>query len=298
MNTTLSNNMEITAYLSTRKVLIDKHLEKILDSGPTNHQLMKLLDSMSYTLIGNGKRMRPIITIAVYELFDKNIEEVIDPACAIELIHSASLVLDDLPCMDNAEYRRGKKANHIVYGEGTAILASAALWVAAFKIFSKIQSVEINSIVRETADSVGHTGLIKGQFIDIESFKKPQTLEELQDCYYLKTGILFQNAAKIGALMGRATKEQGAILEKFGRDFGLAYQVRDDILDVESTLEKTGKDVKIDAKNGKATYVSLLGIKGAKKTLSNMIEKICKDLKHLELDVDQLVKITQNLKLK
>lgn len=298
MNTTLSNNAGIATYLSTRKVLIDRHLGKILNSGPSNNQLTKLLDSMSYTLIGNGKRMRPIITIAVYELFNKNIEEVIDPACAIELIHSASLVLDDLPCMDNAEYRRGKKANHIVYGEGTAILASAALWVAAFKIFSEIQSVEINSIVRETADSVGHTGLIKGQFIDIESFKKPQTLEELQDCYYLKTGILFQNAAKIGALMGKATKEQSAVLEKFGRDFGLAYQVRDDILDAESTLEKTGKDIKIDIKNGKATYVSLLGAKDAKKTLSNMIEKICKDLNQLDLGVDQLVEITQNLKLK
>lgn len=297
MDTALSNSDGITAYLSARKGLVDKHLGKILNSGPSSRQLAKLLDAMSYTLIGNGKRIRPIITIAVYELFNNKIEAVIDPACAIELIHSASLILDDLPCMDNAEYRRGKKANHIVYGEGTAILASAALWVAAFKIFSDIHSVEINSIVRETADSIGHTGLIKGQFIDIESFKKPQTLKELEDCYYLKTGILFQNAAKIGALMGGAAREQSAILEKFGRDFGLAYQVRDDILDAESTLEKAGKDVKVDIKNGKATYASLLGMEGAKKTLSNMAEKICRNVQCLALDVDQLVEITENLKL-
>ena len=269
------NHMSVTTkiespfgiYLESRKRLVNEQLEKIVEEGPQDHSLRKLADSLKYTLLADGKRMRPLLSIAVYELFKNDIEEIIEPACAIELIHAASLMLDDLPCMDDAEYRRGRQSNHRVFGEATTILASAALFVGAFKIFSKIESVKINPIVKETADSLGRLGLIRGQFLDIESFRSLKTVDELETAYYLKSGLLFENAVKIGALMGGANTEQLEILQKFGRDFGLAFQIRDDINDYILSREESGKDERIDVRNQKPTYVSLLGLAGAEEAL-------------------------------
>jgi len=290
------NHMSVTTkiespfgiYLESRKRLVNEQLEKIVEEGPQDHSLRKLADSLKYTLLADGKRMRPLLSIAVYELFKNDIEEIIEPACAIELIHAASLMLDDLPCMDDAEYRRGRQSNHRVFGEATTILASAALFVGAFKIFSKIESVKINPIVKETADSLGRLGLIRGQFLDIESFRSLKTVDELETAYYLKSGLLFENAVKIGALMGGANTEQLEILQKFGRDFGLAFQIRDDINDYILSREESGKDERIDVRNQKPTYVSLLGLAGAEEALQKIILGIKKDLEAIHLDTAKL----------
>lgn len=281
--------LDLSLYLTEKKEVVNRQLTRIIEDEPEVSELRKLVDSIKYTLLGDGKRIRPVLSIMVYELFKKNLEEIVEPACAIELIHSASLMLDDLPCMDNATIRRGKITNHLMFGEATTILASAALWVAAFKIFSKIESVKINPIIMETANSIGRAGLIRGQFLDIESFKKSKTIKELKACYYLKTGVLFENAVKIGALMGNANQKQMIILEKFGRNFGLAYQIRDDILDRTTPVEQSGKDTNIDDRNKKPTYVSLLGIEGAKKTLRKIASELLVDLKMLNLETNRLL---------
>jgi geranylgeranyl diphosphate synthase type II len=276
-------------YLESRKQLVNKQLVKIIEEGPSDSSLQKLAASLKYTLLADGKRMRPILSIIIYELFKDNVEEIVEPACAVELIHAASLMLDDLPCMDNAEYRRGQEANHRVFGEATTILASAALLVSAFKIFSKIESVKINPIVMETADSLGRLGLIRGQFLDLESFRSITTIKELETAYYLKSGLLFENAVKIGALMGGADQERLEMLQKFGRDFGLAFQIRDDINDCILSREESGKDERLDIRNQKPTYVSLLGLAGAKKSLERIVSRIKKDLKTLPLDTAKLL---------
>jgi geranylgeranyl diphosphate synthase, type II len=280
---------QLSGYMQKRKKMVDTCLARIIDREPQDQHLSALVGSIRYTLEGNGKRLRPILSIMVYELYKDNIDEILEPACAVELIHSASLMLDDLPCMDNARLRRGKKANHLVYGQATTILASAAMWVTAFKIFSQIESVKINPIIMETADSIGRGGLIRGQFLDIQSFNKSQTIEELKACYYLKTGVLFENAVKIGALMGSASKKEMGILEQIGRSFGLAYQIRDDIHDALLSETQTGKDGKIDQKNAKPTYVSLLGINGAKRQLEEVCLAINTDINKLPRDTSHLL---------
>lgn len=306
MTTDYSQKISITAsasdnlkqYLKEKKRVIDFRLVKILNQNEQDESIKSLIASMQYTTLAKGKRLRPILTIAVYELYNKDIEEVIGPACAMEMIHSASLMLDDMPCMDNAKQRRGKKASHLVFGESTTILASAALWVNVFKILSEINSVKINAIVHETAESIGHLGLVQGQFLDLKSFKKSRTIEEIRKSYILKTGALFKNAVKTGALMANVSNKELRVWEKFGKDFGLAFQIRDDIIDAKSSEHNERKDLNIDVKNGKPTYVSLLGVKKAKLELSSMIDSICSDLKKIRKNTTMFIELTKSLKIK
>lgn len=262
------------AYFDEKRDSINQGLQAIFGEELQKYGLEKLVHAMEYTLMGQGRRYRPLLALAVYELFHATSDVVIQPACAIELIHTSSLMLDDLPCMDNATVRRGRGASHVVFGESTTILASAALFASAFKLFADIHSVAINDIVGQAADSIGGNGLIKGQFIDVESFNTIQTVEELDACYYLKTAVLFQLSAKLGAVMAGATPDQVSLLERMGSELGLAYQVRDDILDATLTLQQAGKDVKIDAKNGKPTYVSMLGLEEAMRRFHVMLAQL------------------------
>ncbi len=262
------------AYFDEKRNSINQGLQAIFGEELQKYGLEKLVHAMEYTLMGQGRRYRPLLAVAVYELFHATSDVVIQPACAIELIHTSSLMLDDLPCMDNATVRRGRGASHVVFGESTTILASAALFASAFKLFADIHSVAINDIVGQAADSIGGNGLIKGQFIDVESFNTVQTVEELDACYYLKTAVLFQLSAKLGAVMAEATPDQVNLLERMGSELGLAYQVRDDILDATLTLQQAGKDVKIDAKNGKPTYVSILGLEEATRRFHVMLAQL------------------------
>lgn len=280
-------------YLQERRGFVDAHLRRILRSSPTHTQTRPLADAIRYTTLAEGKRIRPLLAIAVYELFDDQLPQIIAPACAIELIHAASLMLDDLPCMDNASQRRGRPTSHLVFGEATTILASAALWVSAFKLFSQIESIEINSLIKQTAESIGKSGLIRGQYLDISSFRQARTLRQLQASYYLKTAVLFENAVKIGGLLGRATPTQLKILGSFGKTFGLAYQVRDDITDAHMLSEDVGKDVGVDARNGKPTYVSILGVRGAYLHLQKLALQMRRQLESLDLPCARLLDFTR-----
>lgn len=273
-------------YSNKKKDSINQGLQTIFAQELQKYGLEKLVHAMEYTLMGQGRRYRPLLALAVYELFHDSSDAVIKPACAIELIHTSSLMLDDLPCMDNATVRRGRGASHIVFGESTTILASAALFASAFKLFADIHSVAINEIVGQAADSIGGEGLIKGQYMDVESFNTIQTIEELDACYYLKTAVLFQLSAKLGAVMAEASTDEVRMLERMGSELGLAYQVRDDILDATLTLQQAGKDVKIDAKNGKPTYVSILGLPEATYRFNSMLATL--EVTALELEKQNL----------
>lgn len=262
--------MELKNYLKERKQLVEDKLKEIISKAKEDNP-GKLTQAMEYSVMNGGKRLRPILVLAAYELFKNDIKKALEPACGIELVHCASLVLDDLPCMDNADIRRGKPATHKVYGESTAILASAALFALTFDIFSKIPSIKINEFVHETAKTMGSNGMTKGQMMDLESFSKESSIEELRKVYYSKTGILFCNSVKIGAMLGKAKKTELKALEDYAKALGLAFQIRDDILDVVSSEKEIGKGIKTDERNKKLSYPLVIGVEKSKVVLKEEI---------------------------
>ena len=283
--------------MNEKKELVDRYFASLLLTRypASDTKTAKLAESVAYSLMSGGKRIRPIMTLMICELYRPFDEQAIALSATSELIHTASLMLDDLPSMDNASYRRGRPTNHSIFGEATTILAAMALWSEAIRILSTIKDVEINDIVRETAETVGQKGLVRGQFLDLHSRQVPQTVSELEECAYLKTAVLFKNAAKIGALLGKAPPREELIWERFGREFGIVYQIRDDILDAIATTDETGKDAHADSKNGRTTYATLLGITGAKRLMSEKIATSIQELKRLPHDTRQLIAIVQSL---
>jgi len=276
---------------------VNECLVSIFERELQQYQLKDLVESMKYTLMGDGKRMRPLLTIAVYEMFNANYHDVIAPACTVELIHTSSLMLDDLPCMDNAVFRRGRKANHTQFSESTTILASAALFSTSFKLLSEIPDIHINELIGDTASAIGGGGLIKGQFMDLASFSEVRTTAELDEMYYLKTGVLFELSAKIGSMVAKADKKTMTEITSIGRDIGCAYQIRDDIIDSLQSTRQSGKDMNLDVRNQKPTYVSILGIEKAQKVYEDILGGIMRRSQKLH-NPASLVEFIENLYLK
>lgn len=264
--------LDVDAYISERRMLVNSALQRILNLD-VEPECGRFVNAMRYSVLGDGKRTRPILCLATFEIFDNDIEKALAPACGLELLHCASLMLDDLPSMDNASTRRNKLSNHKVYGEGTTILASAALLVTCFKLFAKVGHVKINALIEEITNSLGINGLIKGQFLDLESFNKSSSVEQLEKAYFLKTGVLFCNSVNVGALLGGANQEELAALNSFAKSFGLAFQIRDDILDATAEESFTGKDVRLDVKNKKPSYPSVIGVEQSKEMLAQEMER-------------------------
>lgn len=286
---------EISAYITNKRQIVDKHLDKLFKLEESDTKSAKLHSAMKYTVLSKGKRLRPIMAIATYEMFQDDNKEITGPACAVELIHAGSLMLDDLPCMDNALYRRGEKTSHRVYGESTTLLASAGLWAKAFGILSETKKDSIKDLVLETTKSIGYQGLIRGQYFDLNSFEKEKAISQLEECYKLKTGALFKLAVKTGAILGGAEKREIATLERFGDTFGVAFQIRDDIIDKEFSENESGKDKNTDEKNKKANFVSILGLIETKRLLKDKIEDAVCELEKLERNSVILKKITEGL---
>jgi geranylgeranyl diphosphate synthase, type II len=264
--------MDVLLDIKTKRDLINKKLDEIL-SVDVEDSYKYFKECVRYSVIGDSKRLRPILTLLVYELFDDDLDKVLSFSCAIELVHCASLIIDDLSSMDDAEYRRNKKTTHLVYGEGNTILAAAMLQSLSFKLFSDIKHIKINNIIKDFTLAIGESGLIKGQFFDINSFSKSSNLDELNNTYYFKTGVLFNFAARLGAYLGECENELFIYLDEYSKHLGLAFQIRDDILDYSASFEQIGKDVKVDEKNHKLNYISFFGIKGAKMKLNEEIKK-------------------------
>ena len=234
-----------------------------------------LKEAMAYSLQAGGKRIRPMLLFASLETYGQKAEKGLDVACALEMIHTYSLIHDDLPAMDDDDLRRGKPTNHKVFGEATAILAGDALLTYAFEIiarskaYSPEQAVEL---IRMLSWAAGPTGMVGGQAADMEGEQKTLALAELEYIHHQKTGRLLAFSVMAGALIGGADKAETVLLETYARHIGLAFQIRDDILDVEGTEEEIGKPVGSDESNEKSTYPVLLTMAGAKEKLSEELQ--------------------------
>lgn len=263
--------MNIKTYLSEKKDLVESALTRFIP--PVEAPFARHLESIHYSLFVGGKRVRPILCLAAAHSVsdEKNIEETMLPvACALECIHTYSLIHDDLPAMDNDDLRRGKPTNHKVYGEAAAILAGDGLLTWAFDLIagddnSTLSSQQRLKITQIIARAAGSLGMVGGQALDIENENQQYPFEMLRTIHKNKTGALITASVLAGAIGGNATKAELSALRQYGEQIGLAFQIVDDLLDVTSTTEELGKAANSDASLGKATYPSYFGIDETRK---------------------------------
>ena len=256
---------------------IEKILKKYLPEKKGYQRT--IMEAMEYSLMAGGKRLRPMLMKETFDLFGGK-GGVIEPfMAAIEMIHTYSLVHDDLPAMDNDDYRRGRKTTHVVYGEDMGILTGDALLNYAFETAVKAfvlepeDSLTIGNAIRVLGEKAGIYGMLGGQVIDVKETGHAVSKDVLDTIYELKTGALIEAAMMIGAILGGASQEEVKTVERIASLVGLAFQVQDDILDVTSTQEELGKPIHSDEKNEKTTYVTLLGIDDAKKVVEEKSEE-------------------------
>lgn len=267
--------MDFQDYYKNQSKLIENYLKtRIAKKG-----ISKVDEAMEYSLMAGGKRIRPILLMAAAEAIGCKGYNYLPVACGLEMIHTYSLIHDDLPCMDNDDYRRGRLTNHKVFGEAMAVLAGDGLLTLAFEVMLEQKNVDpkvLIDVVREIAMCAGNFGMIGGQGLDLEYEGKEITADQLRKLHSGKTGALFIAAIRSGANLAGATSEQLLALTKFADLLGLAFQITDDILDVEGNAEELGKPVGSDAKNNKSTYVSLYGLEAAhelaNKTVNEALE--------------------------
>ncbi len=264
----------LTEYLARTRALIDGALESRLP--PADEYPPRLHEAIRYTLLLGGKRLRPALSLSVGALFGAAEEALVPAACAVEMVHTSSLILDDLPCMDDATLRRGRAACHRVYGEATAILAAVALLNRAFGILAEESPVSRHGdrlarrIAERLSAAIGPAGIAGGQHVDLESVGRRLDFETLEYIHSHKTGSLFICAAEIGALVGGARKGELEAVSAYAKNLGLAFQVTDDLLDYTGSPTVTGKDAGLD--RDKTTFVSFAGIDGARRLVDDLID--------------------------
>lgn len=262
----------IEQYIEAGKQTIEQKMEQYVTGDiPEN-----LYQSMAYSLFAGGKRLRPILLFASFQSYGDQIEKTYRTATALEMIHTYSLVHDDLPAMDDDDYRRGMLTNHKKFDEATAILAGDGLLTSSFEIVNNdplLSDTEKVYVTKYLAHASGPEGMVAGQVLDIEGEAKQLTLEQLEQVHLLKTGKLISFAVDVGAYLAGATEEQRNYLIDFSRYLGLVFQVQDDILDVIGDSEKLGKPVGSDLENEKSTYPSLLGLEGAREKMKEYEQK-------------------------
>ncbi len=278
--------MDLQNYLNEKKNLVNKTLDILLPGEDTYPYSVH--KAMRYSIFAGGKRLRPIITIASAEACGGNLEVVINAACAIEMIHTYTLIHDDLPAMDNDDYRRGKLTCHKAFNEAIAILAGDALLTYAFEILAQdgIKNKVNMEIIKDISKAIGSKGLIGGQIVDLESENNNFDESILNYIHENKTAALFKAAIKTGALMSCADKEKTTLLDLYAKYLGLAFQITDDILDIEGEKDKIGKDVGSDEKNSKLTFPSMYGLE---KSRSMAKENLNKAMKCLDVFGDKAV---------
>lgn len=278
-------------------------IEAILDEYlPAAEGYQKqIMEAMAYSVKAGGKRLRPMLMQETFCLFGGE-GKVVEPfMAALEMIHTYSLVHDDLPAMDNDEYRRGRKTTHVVYGEAMGILAGDALLNYAFETAVKAfdiapeKSLQIGKAFKILAEKAGIYGMIGGQVVDVASCGKGLDEAMLNFIYELKTGALIESAMMIGAVLAGATQEQVRTVEKIASDVGIAFQIQDDILDVTSTQEELGKPIHSDEKNEKSTYVTIKGLDEAAKDVERISEEAVELLQSLNLENPYLTWLIQEL---
>lgn len=252
----------------------------------------KVLAAMRYSALSGGKRLRPFLTVECAKLFGVSPESALTTAAAIEFVHVYSLIHDDLPAMDNDDFRRGKPSCHKQFGEAAAILAGDALLTYAFEVLTNpIVHADANvrcELVRSLAKAAGARGMVGGQMIDMDAENKDMTADEIIRLQRLKTGEMFAVSCEVGAILGKAPDSLRNRLQRYANDIGLAFQITDDLLDVEGTREATGKGVGKDQEKGKATLVSVMGIERARDHAKVLIEQAISHLSAFDERADSL----------
>ena len=255
---------------------VNNYLHSLLDA-----QQGEIYDAMRYSLYAGGKRIRPILSLAVSDSLNGDSDLALCFGSAIEMIHTYSLIHDDLPCMDNDDLRRGKPTNHIVFGENMAVLSGDALLNFACEsiVNSNAGTDKMKlSAIKEIFEASGCLGMIGGQVLDIHSENKKITEDELKCLHKKKTGALIKAAARVGVI---SAEEKISLFDEYAESVGLAFQIRDDILDIEGNVETFGKPIMSDEKNNKTTYVSLYGLDGAKQRLAQETDKALESIRFL-----------------
>ncbi len=272
---------------------VEKKLVSYLPEAD-NEDIQRLVSSMEYSLMAGGKRVRPMLTVEFAKLCGGSEEAAMPFACALEMIHTYSLIHDDLPCMDNDDLRRGKPTNHKVYGEATALLAGNGLLTRAFGVLVSDEAVRLNGYekcakaVRVLSECAGVNGMLGGQMIDLESEGKGADVEHLKVMDNKKTGALIIAAAKLGCISAGAGEEQISAACEYASDIGLAFQIIDDMLDVTSTTEELGKPVGSDNENEKSTYAALLGLEECRRLAEELTNKAVSALEIFGGSAEQL----------
>ena len=290
--------------------LIDKNINEFM---PVEYP-QRIFKAMKYTVTLPGKRLRPVMCLETCRMFGGNYKDAIPTACAIEMLHAQTLIHDDLPCMDNDDYRRGKLTNHKVFGEAHAVLAGDALLTFAPQLILKhsknLGAEKLIKILEEYFQAAGAYGVIAGQVVDIESEKLMQSFEfsgkidiekselekTLEYIHTHKTGDLFKLALRTGAIIADANEEQLNQITEFGQNLGVAFQIADDILDETSTFEQMGKTIGKDKAEGKLTYTSLYGLEKSKEELNKLIDRCFNILERNNLKSEVFEQILNKIK--
>ncbi len=271
--------MELKDKLDVRRSLIEKTLLEELQEDKEIDRTLH--ESMKYSLMAGGKRLRPMMLMAAADAVGGNGDSFVKSACAMEMIHTYSLIHDDLPAMDNDDLRRGKPTNHKVFGDAIAILAGDGLLTMAFQVLTRQTDVapeKMIAVIREISDAAGSQGMVGGQALDLEAENRRIDADELRKMHMGKTGALFRAAVRSGAILGGADDEMLERLTTYAENFGLAFQITDDILDYEGDEALIGKPVGSDERNHKSTYVTLFSLEKAHELAREAVDNAMKAL--------------------
>jgi len=288
----LSHSISLSAYLEARKKITDDALERCLPSEENYPPV--IFKAVRYSVFAGGKRIRPILCMASAEAVGGDMESVLPVACALELIHTYSLIHDDLPAIDDDDYRRGRLTNHKVFGEDIAILAGDALLTEAFRLMSertltgKVAPEKLLAVIHDVAEAAGYFGMVGGQVVDVQSEGKTVESEVLHYIHTRKTGAMITSAIKAGAMLANAGEVELNALLTYGKHVGLAFQIADDILNVEGDPALLGKGTGSDAKRGKVTYPALEGLEASRKKAAELVESALIVIKNFDQRAEPL----------
>lgn len=288
--------LDVDSYILSKHQLIEEQLSAFVPEKNVLHS--SLYSAARYSLLGGGKRIRPILTLAAAETLSQRFPHPLSPPCAVEMIHTYSLIHDDLPSMDNDDYRRGKPTLHRTYNEGHAILTGDFLLTRSFELIALeplLTSQQKTSIIATLAKYAGGEGMIGGQVSDIEQLHNQPNRQTLQQIHSQKTAALITASLEIGGVMVHASSQQIQILREFGQGIGLAFQIVDDVLDVTSTKDKLGKNSGSDKNNSKETYATFFGIEPAMEEAKRLCSQAISSLHKLEQDTSLLEALAKKL---
>lgn len=258
--------------LERYRVMVEDYLKTHLSQKPAYGSL---IEAMNYSLLAGGKRLRPVLTLAVCEMCGGKAEQVLPFACGVEMVHTYSLIHDDLPCMDDDDLRRGKPTSHKVFGEAMAVLAGDALLTGAFEslVEAELPPERVVQAVQCLAKCAGYAGMVGGQVLDMDGEGHALSRQELETLQSLKTGALIQAAAELGCIGAGGSQAQRQAVAHYAQCLGRAFQIQDDILDVVSTREALGKPVGSDVANDKSTFVGLLGLEECRALVEQLTQE-------------------------